>query len=75
MKRMVKENQDKCWRACCEDSGLQSPWEVVGWASDPWRERERMGRLRGANGGWTVAGKGGVPDFGGVWGTIGGSVE
>ena len=52
MKRMVKEKKDKCWRAFCEDSGLQSPLEVVRWARDPWRERERMGRLKGANGVW-----------------------
>ena len=25
MKRMVMEKKDKCWRAFCEDSGLQSP--------------------------------------------------
>ena len=29
MKRMAKEKKNKCWRAFCEDSGLQSPWEVV----------------------------------------------
>ena len=52
MKRMVKEKKDKRWRAFCEDSGLQSPWEVVRWARDPWKERDRMGRLKGTNGVW-----------------------
>ena len=55
MKRMVKEKKDRCWRAFCEDSGLQSPWEVVRWAMDPWRERERMGRLKDARGRWLDA--------------------
>ena len=55
MKRMVKEKKDRCWRAFCEDSGLQSPWEVVRWARDPWRERERMGRLKNARGRWLDA--------------------
>ena len=49
MKRLVREKKDRCWRAFCEDSGLQSPCEVVRWARDPWRASERMGRLRGAN--------------------------
>ena len=35
MKRLVKEKKDKCWRAFCKDSVLQSPWEVVRWARDP----------------------------------------
>ena len=52
MKRIVKQKKDKFWRAFCEYSGLQSLWEVVRWARNPWRERERIGRLRGANGMW-----------------------
>ena len=52
MKAMVKEKKDRCWRALCGDSGLQSPCEVVRWARDPWRERERMGRLRDVGGRW-----------------------
>ena len=52
MKQMVREKKDKCWRSFCEDSGLQSLWEVVRWARDPWRERERMRRLEGTNGLW-----------------------
>ena len=52
MKAMVKEKKDRCWRAFCEDSGLQSPWEVVRWARDPWKEWERMGRLRDIGGRW-----------------------
>ena len=52
MKRMVREKKDRCWRAFCEDSGLQSPSEVVRWARDPWREKRRMGRLKGSNGMW-----------------------
>ena len=52
MKQMVREKKDKCWRFFCEDSGLQSPWEVGRWARDPWRERERMGCLKGSNGLW-----------------------
>ena len=59
MKRMVKEKKAGCWRAFCEDSGLQSPWEVVRWARDPCRERERMGWLRGADGVWVDSDEGG----------------
>ena len=51
-KQMVREKKDMCWRSFCQDSGLQSPWEVVRWARDPWRERERMGRLKGSKGLW-----------------------
>ena len=29
MKRLVREKKDRCWRAFCEESGLQSPWQVV----------------------------------------------
>lgn len=50
MKRMVREKKEKCWRAFCDESGLQSPWKVVRWARDPWHIQERMGRLRGRNG-------------------------
>ena len=52
MKQKMREKKHKCLRAFCEDSGLQSPWEVVRWAWDPWREKERMGCLRGANRLW-----------------------
>ena len=52
MKRMVREKKDRCWRAFCEDLGLRNPWEVVRWARDPWRVKDRMGRLRGSNGLW-----------------------
>ena len=54
MKRLVKEKKDRCWRAFCEESELQSPWEVVRWARDPWRVSDRMGRLKGSNGAWLV---------------------
>ena len=50
MKRMLTDKKDKCWRTYCEDSGLQSPWEVVRRARDPWHVHEKMGRLRGRNG-------------------------
>ena len=55
MKRMVREKKDACWRAFCGDSYLQSPWEVVRWARDLWRERERMGKLKDARGRWLDA--------------------
>ena len=35
MKRLVKEKKDRWWRALCEDSGLDSPLEVVHWARKP----------------------------------------
>ena len=58
MERLVKDKKDRCWRAFCEESGLQSPWEVVRWARDPWRVSDRMGRLRGRIGcGCRVTGK------------------
>ena len=55
MKRIGKEKKDVCWRSFCEETGLQSPWEVVRWARDPWRERERMRRLKDARGRWLEA--------------------
>lgn len=55
MKQSVKEKKDRCCKAFCEDSGLQSPWEVVRWVRDPWRERERMGKLKEARWRWLDA--------------------
>ena len=52
MKRLVREKKNRCWRTFCKESGLQSPWEVVRWARDPWRINDRMGRLRGSNVMW-----------------------
>ena len=34
------------------ESVEQSLWEVVRWAKDPWRLKERIGRLRGAGRRW-----------------------
>ena len=52
MKSMVREKKDRCWRAFCEDFGLQLPYEVVRWARDPWSEKRRMGRLKESNRLW-----------------------
>ena len=60
MKPLVREKKDRCWRSFCEESGLQSPMEMVRWARDPWRVNDRMGRLRGSNGVWLVGDMGKV---------------
>ena len=52
MKRLVREKKDRCWRVFCEESGLQSPREVVRWARDPCRVSDRMSWLRGSSGAW-----------------------
>src|SRR6266576_4187650 len=45
MKCMVKEKKDKCWRRFCEESGEKDLWEVIMWAKDPLRLKEKMKRL------------------------------
>ena len=55
MKWIVREKKDACWEVFCGDSSLQSPWEVVRWARNPWRERERMGKLKDGRGRWLDA--------------------
>ena len=49
---LIRDGKRKCWEDFCTESGEKSPWEVVRWAKDPWRLKERMGRLRGADGEW-----------------------
>src|SRR4029077_18306037 len=44
MRYLVKEKKEKCWRRFCEESGEKDPWEVVRWAKDPLRLKERMKR-------------------------------
>ena len=49
---MIQDGKRKCREDFCTESGEKSPWEVVRWAKDPWRLRERIGRLRGVDGAW-----------------------
>ena len=49
---LIRDGKRKCWANFCTESGEKSPWEVVRWAKDPWRLKERMSRLRGADGMW-----------------------
>ena len=52
LRNLIKDGKRKCWEDFCTESGEKSPWEVVRWAKDPWRLKERMGRPRGADGKW-----------------------
>ena len=52
LRNLIRDGKRKCWEDFCTESGEKSPWEVVRWARDPWRLKERMGRLRGADGNW-----------------------
>src|SRR6266576_5844199 len=42
---LVKEKKEKCWRRFCEEHGEKDPWEVIRWAKDPLRIKEKMKRL------------------------------
>ena len=52
LRNLIREGKRKCWEDFCTESGEKSPWEVVRWAKDPWWLKERMGRIRGADGKW-----------------------
>ena len=52
LRNLIQDGKRRCWKDLCTESGEKSPWEVVRWAKDPWRLKERMGRLRGADGKW-----------------------
>ena len=52
LRNLIRDGKRKCWEDFCTESGERSPWEVVRWAKDPWRLKERMGRLRGSDGEW-----------------------
>ena len=52
LRNLIQDGKRRCWEDFCTESGEKSPWEVVRWAKDPWRLKERMGRLRGADGKW-----------------------
>ena len=52
LRNLIQEGKRKSWEDFCTESGEKSPWEVVRWAKDPWRLKERMGRLRGADRRW-----------------------
>ena len=40
---LIEERKQKCGEDFCTASGEKSPWEVVRWAKDPWRPKQRMG--------------------------------
>ena len=52
LRNLIQDGKRKCCQGFCTESGEKSPWEVVRWARDPWRLRDRMGRLRRADGKW-----------------------
>ena len=52
LRNLIRDGKRKCWEEFCTESGEKSLWEVVRWAKDPWLLKERMGRLRGADGEW-----------------------
>ena len=52
LRNLIREGKRKCWVDFCTESREKSPWEVVRWAKDPWRLKERIGRLRGTDGEW-----------------------
>lgn len=45
MKALVREKKETCWRRFCEENREKDPWELIRWAKDPLRLKERMGRL------------------------------
>ena len=52
LRSLIQDGKRKCWEDFCTESGEKSPWEVVRWARDPWRLKDRMGRLKRADGRW-----------------------
>ena len=52
LRNLIQEGKRNCWEDFCTESEEKSPWDVVRWAKDPWRLKQRMGRLRGADGRW-----------------------
>ena len=50
MKALIKRKKEACWRKFCEESGDKNPWEIVGWARDPFHLGERMEVLKDARG-------------------------
>ena len=52
LRNLIQDRKRKCWEDFCTESGEKSLWEVVRWARDPCWLKERMGRLRGADGAW-----------------------
>ena len=52
LRNLIQDGKRKCWEDFCTELGEKSPWEVVRWAKDLWRLKQRMGRLRGADGKW-----------------------
>ena len=55
LRNLIRDGKRKCWEDFCTESGEKLPWEVVRWAKDPWRLKERMGRLRGADGAYLAS--------------------
>ena len=49
---MIPERKRECWEALSTESGVKSPEEIMRWAKDPWRLKERMSHLWGAAGRW-----------------------
>ena len=45
LRNMIRDGKRKCWEDFCTEAGENSPWEVVRWAKDLWRLKERMGEL------------------------------
>ena len=42
LKKMIKKKKE-CWERFMEEHGEEDPWQVVGFAKDPWRLKATMG--------------------------------
>ena len=43
LKKMIKEKKKEYWERFIEEYGEEDPWQVVGFAKDPWRLKATMG--------------------------------
>ena len=45
VQNMIRDGKRKCWEDFCTEAGEKSPQELVRWAKELWRLKERMGEL------------------------------
>ena len=46
MKDMIRKKMEDCWRKFCEEHGKREAWDVIRWAKDRLRLKERMEELK-----------------------------
>ena len=50
MKAIMKKKKQDYWQCFCTKHGEENLWEVVRWAKDPLRVKEKMKWLKGKDG-------------------------